>query len=142
MIKLSYITKEEQKKFKELLDKEKRDIEKQKFDKEFFIEQLSERVDNLLDLNKSYGPIEAYSVTFSKFLTNDFKAHETDTLHFKWSEIKRYLTSRCLARDKGGWRLKKVFREHLLDRGFKTRINRRWDTFQVKKTSPRKRVKK
>lgn len=137
------ITKEEMAKFKELLDKENQIRKDEALDKGFFLEQLTQKVDELIDLNKTYGPVEAYAVTFCKFLRNDFKAHKTDTLHFKWSEIKRYLTNRCLAKDeRGNLRLRKRFRTHLLNRGYKTRINRRWDTFQVKKTKPRKILKK
>jgi len=136
------ISDEEYKKFKELLDGEKRREEEKKLEKEFFIEQLSEKVDILLDLNKSYGPIEAYALTFTKFITNDFKAHKTDVLWFNWSEIQKYLTERCLENDKFGRKaLKKSFREHLLDRGIKTFINRKYNTFKVSKCRPRKKKK-
>ena len=137
------ITDEEMKKFKELIDQEKRREEQEKLNKEFFIEQLSQKVDMLLDLNKTYGPIEAYALTFTKFLLNDFKAHGVDVLWFNWSEIQRYLTERCLDKDVlGKTKLKKSFREHLLDRGIKTYIDRKYDTFKVSKCQPRKKSKK
>lgn len=137
------ITEEEYKKFKELLDKEKKREEEEKLRKEFFIEQLSEKVDMLLDLNKTYGPIEAYALTFYKFLQNDFKAHKTDTLWFSWSEIQRYLTDRCLEKDHlGRKRLKKSFRDKLLERGIKCQIDRKYNTFKVTTCPPKKRKKK
>ena len=137
------ITDEEYKKFKELLDKEKRREEEEKLRKEFFIEQLSEKVDMLLDLNKTYGPVEAYALTFYKFLVNDFKAHKTNVLWFSWSEIQRYLTERCLEKDHlGRQRLKKSFRDKLLERGIKCQINRKYNTFKVSKCQPKKKTKK
>ncbi len=137
------ITDEEMLKFKELIDQEKRREEQEKLKSEFFIEQLSQKVDMLLDLNKSYGTVEAYALTFTKFILNDFKAHGVDVLWFNWSEIQRYLTDRCLSKDElGKTTLKKSFREHLLDRGIKTHINRKYNTFKVSKTLPRKKTKK
>jgi len=136
------ISDKEYKKFKELLDQEKRREEQEKLKSEFFIEQLSQKVDMLLDLNKTYGSVEAYALTFTKFILNDFKAHKIDVLWFNWSEIKRYLTERCLEDDeKGRKRLKKSFREHLLDRGIKTHINRKYNIFKVSKCQPRKKRK-
>ena len=137
------ITDEEMLKFKELIDKENRRIEDEKINKQFFIEQLTEKVDILLDLNKSYGPIEAYALTFTKFINNDFIANKTDILWFNWFEIQRYLTDRCLEKDAlGRTRLKKSFREHLLYRGIKTNINRKYNTFKVSKCQPKKKIKK
>lgn len=137
------ISEEEYKKFKELLDQEKRREEQEKLKSEFFINQLSEKVDMLLDLNKTYGSVEAYALTFTKFILNDFKAHKTDVLWFNWSEIQRYLTERCLEDDEmGRKRLKKSFREHLLNRGVKTHIDRKYNTFKVSKCQPRKKKKK
>lgn len=137
------ISDDEYKKFKELLDNEKKREEQNKVKKEFFIEQLSEKVDMLLDLNKTYGPVEAYALTFTRFLTNDFKAHGVDVLWFNWSEIQKYLTNKCLEHDnKGRKMLKKSFREHLLNRGIKTKINRKYNTFKVSKCQPRKKEKK
>lgn len=136
------ISEEEFLKFKELLDKEKEREKTEKIRKEIYIDQLSKKVDALLDLNKSYGPIEAYALTFYKFLVNDFKAHKTDTLWFSWTEIQRYLTNVCMEKDPfGRTRLSKAFREHLLDRGIKTNINRKYNTFKVSKCQPRKRKK-
>ena len=137
------ITDEEMKKFKELIEKDKQREKEDKVRKEIYIDKLSENVDILLDLNKSYGPIEAYALTFANFLKNDFKAHETDVLWFSWSEIQRYVTEKCLERDqKGNLMLNNSFRQHLLSRGFKTRVNRQYDTFKVEKCQPRKRRKK
>jgi len=133
------ITDDEYKKFKELIDKENRREDEEKLRKEFFIEELSQKVDMLLDLNKSYGPIEAYALTFTKFIHNDFKAHKTDVLWFNWSQIKKYLTDKCLEDD---YKLKKSFREHLLYRGIKTNINRKYNTFKVSKCQPKKKTKK
>lgn len=137
------ISDDEYKKFKELLDNEKRREEQEKLKSEFFIEQLSEKVDMLLDLNKTYGSVEAYALTFTKFINNDFKAHGVDVLWFNWTEIQRYLTDRCLDNDQlGKKKLKKSFREHLLNRGVKTHINRKYNTFKVSKCPPRKKKKK
>lgn len=136
------ITDNEMLKFKELLDNEKRREEQEKLKSEFFIEQLSEKVDILLDLNKTYGSVEAYALTFTRFMNNDFKAHGVDFMWFNWSEIQKYLTDRCLEMDvKGKKKLKKSFREHLLNRGIKTNINRKYNTFKVSKCQPRKKTR-
>ena len=132
------ITDNEYKKFKELLDNEREREKQEEYKKEFFIEQLTEKVDMLLDLNKTYGPMEAYALTFTRFINNDFKAHKTDVLWFNWSEIQKYLTDRCLEIDKKG---KKSFREHLHERGIKTNINRKYNTFKISKVSPKKLLK-
>ncbi len=136
------ITEVEMKKFKELLDKEKEEKNHLVMSREIYLDQLSQRVDALIDLNKTYGPMQAYALTFSKFILNDFEAHKTDTLFFSWSEIQKYLTERCLAKDyKGRIALKKDFRERLKERGIATRINRKWNTFKVFKCLPKKRTK-
>ncbi|MHA1408781.1 MAG: hypothetical protein ACTSQY_00435 [Candidatus Odinarchaeia archaeon] len=134
------ITEEEMKKFKELIEKEKRWRKIEEAKKTFSIKELSKKVDLLLDLNKSYGPMEAYALTFANFLKNDFRKNKTNVLWFSWSEMQRYLTDVCLEFDKNGNKtLKKSFRERLKERGFRMKINRRWNTLEIRKTKPSKR---
>lgn len=126
-------------KFKELLDKERQERKREEIKKEIFIKDLRSRVDDLLDLNKTYGPVEAYALTFAKFLKDEFMAHDTDVLWFQWGEMQRYLTDICMEiGPKGVTQLKRLFKKHLLNRGYSTRISRKYDTFRVGKIKPRK----
>ena len=131
MIVLPYITKEEMEKFKELIEeKNKREETLNRVD---YLATLSARVQNILEINKTYGPIEAYVLVFVKFLKNDMKYHNTDTLYFSWSDMQKYLTDACLDINTGKKILKPSFRNNLRKRGFKTRISTKWNTIKVKK---------
>ena len=131
------ISDEEMKLFKELVVRENKRKENERVNKELFIEELSSRTQALLDLNKSYGPVEAYAVTFAKFMTNDFKAHKCTELWFNWEEIQNYLTEVCLTVGRRGqMEIKKSFRNNLKDRGICMKIDRGYNTgFTFKKIS-------
>lgn len=126
--------------FKELLAREKRRKKDERVSNELFIEELSKRTQALLDLNKSYGPIEAYAITFAKFLENDFKAQKTDVLWFNLEELQNYLTDVCLkVNEKGEKDIKTSFRRNLKDRGICMLINRQYNTVKIFKCEKRKR---
>lgn len=128
-------------KLQELLKKEEQEKEQLRVDRNVYIEQLSERVQGLLDLNKTYGTKEAYATKFAEFLDGDMEAHHTDTLFFDWVEIQRYLTKRCL-QNYSYLTLDKEFRKYLKNRGYCCRVDNRWNVFTVKKCEPRKVVEK
>lgn len=132
---MPFISDLEYKKFKELVDKENAKREEEKENREVYLRGLAERVDGLLNLNSTYGPIEAYSLTFYNFIKNDFEAHKTDILFFDWQEMKRYLTEQCLKGDD----IKKSFRDNLRDRGIGIRVNKKWNTVKVYKLKPKRR---
>ena len=126
------ITEKEMELFKELVNRENQRRKDERVKKELFIEELSVRTQALLDLNKSYGPVEAYAVTFAKFMTNDFKAHKCDELWFNWEEIQNYLTDVCLIIGyKGQTQLKQSFRDNLKNRGICMRIDREYNTVKI-----------
>lgn len=133
------ISKEEMELFKELVAREKQRKKTEEVDKGLFLEELSSRTKALLDLNKSYGPVEAYTVTFAKFIFNDFKAHSCDELWFNWEEIQNYLTDVCLVRGyKGQTQPKQSFRNSLKDRGICMKIDREYNTVKIFKCEKRK----
>jgi hypothetical protein len=133
------ITEEEMILFKELVSRENQRRKDELVKKELFLEELSSRTKALLDLNKSYGPVEAYAVTFAKFMNNDFKAHKCDELWFNWQEIQNYLTDVCLVRGyKGQLTPKPQFRNNLKDRGICMRIDREYNTVKIFKCEKRK----
>jgi hypothetical protein len=142
VIKIPEISEEEYKKFKELLEAQKKREEEKKVKKELFLEELSARTQALIDLNKTYGPVEAYAVTFAKFIENDFKVNKTNVLWFNWEELQNYLTDVCLMTrwGTGVIDMKRSFRRNLKDRGICFKIDRKYNTVKVYKCQKRKTI--
>ncbi len=137
------ITDKEFELFQELLKREDRRQKEEKHKKELSIKDLTEKVENFLHEYKSYGSIEAFALYFSRYIDKSMKASNLNMLFFSWTDIKRYLTNRCLDHDRwGNLKLKKSFREHLKKRGFKTFIKRKYDTFKISRCEPKKVVNK
>ena len=83
--------------------------------------------------------MEAYAVTFAKFLENDFKVQKCDELWFNLEEIENYLTEECMEMgNRGILTIKKSFRKNLKNRGICMRIDRKYNTVKIYKCERRK----
>lgn len=141
---MPYITEREYKKFKELLDEKKKRDEFDKLKDKIFIKDLIERTKlTLLDLNRHYGPVEAYSVQFVKLMKKIFKEEKIEIFWFNWKEFKEYVTDVCLTINQhGNIVLKKAFRERLRDYGIYTMIMRKRGVIKIWQDEPVKRTRK
>jgi len=95
----------------------------------------------IANLDKFYGPVEAYAVEFVKIVKRQMADNNTKILFFNWRYFQDYVTKRCL--DKNGKNqiiLKASFREKVRDYGFCFRLERYTGTISVKKCEPRKRT--
>ena len=140
---MPYITDKEAKKFKELLDEDKNRKKMDELAEKVFLNDLIERTKlTLLDLNKHYGPVEAYAVQFVKLIKKIFKEEKIAIYWFNWREFKEYVTEACLMKKKGKVYLKKAFRERLRDYGIYTKIMRKRGVIKIWEGEPVKRTKK
>lgn len=135
------ITEEEYKKFQELMKREKQREMGKKVERELYLQKLKEQSERLLDLNRSYGPIQAYAVTFCKTMNKFRKANNSDIFWFNWEEFKRYVTKRCLVMKRGKVRLKQGFRTYCAERGWRFRISFDYNSIRVEKCEPKKTIK-
>jgi len=135
------ISKDEFKKFKELVEKEKMDKIFREMNRDEVLEKLSDKVKALIHLNKSLGDIEAYARTFAKLIEGDMKFHKTDVMVYDWADIQRYLTPACL--DFHGFNAgfpkynivypKMIFRRRMKELGYKMNVDNKWNIFTVRK---------
>jgi len=141
---MPYLTKEEYKKFQELIDEEKKRKQVDELKDKLFLHDLIERTKlTLLDLSRGYGPIEAYAVQFVKMIKKIFKEEKMKIYWFNWREFKEYVTEACLTKNKHhNIVLKKAFRERLRDYGIYTQILRKRGVIKIWEGEPVKRVKK
>lgn len=141
---MPYITDKEAKKFKELLDEEKKRKKNAELADKVFLSDLLERTRlTLLDLRKGRGPVEAYAIQFVKVMFKTFKQEKINVFWFNWKEFKEYVTDACLTLNKNGnIVLKKAFRERCRDYGIFTQILRKRGVIKVWKGEPVKRIKK
>lgn len=140
---MPYLTDREYKKFKELLDEDKKRKEIDELKEKVFLHDLIERTKlTLLDLNKHYGPVEAYAVQFVKLMKNIFSEENIEIYWFNWQEFQEYITKACLMEKYGRIFLKKAFRERLRDYGIYTQIMRKRGVIKIWAGEPTKRVKK
>lgn len=140
---MPYLTDREYKKFKELIDEDKKRKEIDELKEKVFLHDLIERTKlTLLDLNKHYGPVEAYAVQFVKLMKNIFSEENIEIYWFNWQEFQEYVTKACLMEKYGRIFLKKAFRERLRDYGIYTQIMRKRGVIKIWAGEPTKRVKK
>ena len=140
---MPYITDKEAKKFKELIDADKKRKKIDELGEKVFLHDLIERTKlTLLDLNKHYGPVEAYAVQFVKLIKKIFKEEKIAIYWFNWREFKEYVTEACLMKKQGKIYLKKAFRERLRDYGIYTLIMRKRGVIKIWAGEPVKRTKK
>ena len=140
---MPYLTDREYKKFKELIDEDKKRKEIDELKEKVFLHDLIERTKlTLLDLNKHYGPVEAYAVQFVKLMKNIFSEENIEIYWFNWQEFQEYVTKACLMEKYGRIFLKKAFRERLRDYGIYTQIMRKRGVIKIWVGEPTKRVKK
>lgn len=141
---MPYITDNEAKKFKELLDKEKEREKMDELAEKVFLHDLIERTKlTLLDLRKGRGPVEAYAIQFVKIMKQTFKEEKINVFWFNWKEFKEYVTDSCLTLNKlGNIILKRAFRERCRDYGIFTQILRKRGVIKVWEGEPIKRTKK
>ena len=140
---MPYITDKEAKKFKELIDADKKRKKIDELGEKVFLHDLIERTKlTLLDLNKHYGPVEAYAVQFVKLIKKIFKEEKIAIYWFNWREFKEYVTEACLMKKKDKIYLKKAFRERLRDYGIFTKIMRKRGVIKIWSDEPVKRTKK
>ena len=142
-MKMPYISDNQLKKFKALLDEEKKRKKADELEEKTALKKLIERTKlTLLDLNKHYGPVEVYAVEFVKLMKKIFKEEKMEIFWFNWREFKEYVTEVCLMKKKGRFFLKKSFRERLRDYGIYTQIMRKRGVIKVWQDEPVKRTKK
>ena len=140
---MPYLSDREYKKFKELLDEDKKRKEIDELKEKVFLHDLIERTKlTLLDLNKHYGPVEAYAVQFVKLMKKIFSEENIEIYWFNWQEFQEYVTKACLMEKYGRIFLKKAFRERLRDYGIYTQIMRKRGVIKIWAGEPTKRVKK
>ena len=140
---MPYITDNQLKKFKELLNEKKRRNELDKLNEKIFLHDLIERTKlTLLDLNRHYGPVEVYAVQFVKLIKKIFEEEDMKIYWFNWREFQEYVTQACLMKKRGRIFLKKAFRERLRDYGIYTQIMRKRGVIKIWQDEPVKRTKK
>ena len=140
---MPYISEDQLKKFKELLNEKKRRDDLDKMNEKVFLHDLIERTKlTLLDLNRHYGPVEAYAIQFVKLIKKIFKEEKIEIYWFNWREFKEYVTEACLMKKLGRIFLKKSFRERLRDYGIYTQIMRKRGVIKIWQDEPVKRTKK
>jgi hypothetical protein len=127
------ISEEEYQKFLELLENQKKELSSQNLSREIYIKRLIEHYEEVKKQVGSYGTVEIYALVFAKFLDNMMKVNKIDVYYNTWTEMQRYLTDTCLEIGKEGKRLKRSFKKHLRNRGFVTKINRKYNTFTIKR---------
>ncbi|KKN36737.1 hypothetical protein LCGC14_0770430 [marine sediment metagenome] len=131
------------KKFKELLNEEKKRKEINELEEKGALKKLIERTKlKLFDLRSTYGPVEAYAVEFVKLMKKIFKEEKMKLFWFNWGEFKDYVTESCLMKKCGKIFLKKSFRERLRDYGIYTQIMRKRGVIKIWESEPVKRTKK
>ncbi len=141
---MPYITDDEAKKFKELLEEEKRIQKYDELADKVFLHDLLERTRlTLLDLRKGRGPVEAYAIQFVKIMRKTFKDEKINVFWFDWQAFKEYVTDACLTINMHkNIVLKSSFRERCRDYGIFTQILRKRGVIKVWSGEPVKRKKK
>ena len=140
---MPYVSDNQFKKFKELLNEEKKRKEINELEEKGALKKLIERTKlKLFDLRSTYGPVEAYAVEFVKLMKKIFKEEKMKLFWFNWGEFKDYVTESCLMKKRGKIFLKKSFRERLRDYGIYTQIMRKRGVIKIWESEPVKRTKK
>ena len=140
---MPYVSDNQFKKFKELLNEEKKRKEINELEEKGALKKLIERTKlKLFDLRSNYGPVEAYAVEFVKLMKKIFKEEKMKLFWFNWGEFKDYVTESCLMKKRGKIFLKKSFRERLRDYGIYTQIMRKRGVIKIWESEPVKRTKK